>query len=58
MAVMEIEHEVEKKEREAEIHRLRNVELSREIEERKKAQRTLREGGAGADRQRWRRPQR
>ncbi len=43
IAVMEIEHEVEKKEKEAEIHRLRNVELCREIEERKKAQKSLRE---------------
>ncbi len=43
IAHLQVMHEVEKKEKEAEIHRLKNEELVIEIEERKKAEKALKE---------------
>jgi diguanylate cyclase (GGDEF)-like protein len=43
IARTELAHEIETKEKEAEIHRLKNVELEREIEERKRAEESLKE---------------
>ncbi|MCK5035259.1 MAG: GGDEF domain-containing protein, partial [Candidatus Sabulitectum sp.] len=43
IAHLQVAHQVEKKERMAEIHRLKNVELVKEIQERKEAERHLRE---------------
>jgi diguanylate cyclase (GGDEF)-like protein len=42
IAEMEVMHEVERKEKEAEIHRLKNVELKKEIDERKRVEEELR----------------
>jgi len=43
IARIELAQDIAKKEREAEIHRLKNVELVREIEERRKVERALKE---------------
>ncbi|KPK71144.1 hypothetical protein AMJ87_07605 [candidate division WOR_3 bacterium SM23_60] len=43
IADMRVRYEVEKKEKEAEIYRLKNVELRREVKQRKKAEKALKE---------------